>query len=98
MHTDTYTFDKNTYQNARNFDPNANTEYAKRYQADYQKNHPEVAQKKSSTGKSSTYTVRKGDSLSKIASRTGVSVKQLCKINGLKTTTKIQPGQRLKLR
>lgn len=98
VHTDTYTFDKNTYQNARNFDPNANTEYAKRYQADYQKNHPEQASRKSSTGKASTYTVRKGDSLSKIASRTGVSVKQLCKINGLKTTTKIQPGQRLKLR
>ncbi|MBD5246474.1 MAG: peptidoglycan DD-metalloendopeptidase family protein [Barnesiella sp.] len=99
VHTDTYTFDKNTYQNARNFDPNANTEYAKQYQAEYQKNHPyQASTKKSNSGKSSTYTVRKGDSLSKIASRTGVSVKQLCKVNGLKTTTKIRPGQKLKLR
>ncbi len=30
-HTDTYTFDKNTYQNARNFSPAANSEYAKEY-------------------------------------------------------------------
>lgn len=98
VHTDTYTFDKDTYQNARNFDPDANTEYAKQYQADYQKNHPYQASNRTKSGKSSTYTVRKGDSLSKIASRTGVSVKQLCKVNGIKTTTKIRPGQRLRLR
>lgn len=97
VHTDTYTFDKDTYQEARNFDPNANTEYAKQYQAEYQKNHPNQDTRRSS-GKVSTYTVRKGDSLSKIASRTGVSVKQLCRLNGLKTTSKIMPGQRLKLR
>ena len=28
VHTDTYTFDKNTYQYPRNFDPAANVEYA----------------------------------------------------------------------
>lgn len=30
-HTDTYTFNKNTYQNARNFDPQANAQYAQAY-------------------------------------------------------------------
>ena len=31
VHTDTYTFTKSTYQDARNYDPAANTEYAKVY-------------------------------------------------------------------
>lgn len=30
-HTDTYTFNKNTYQNARNFSPEANAQYARAY-------------------------------------------------------------------
>ena len=100
VHTDTYTFDKDTYQYARNFDPAANTAYARQYQQEYAKNNPNAGKYTGkSSGKSSrTYTVRKGDSLSRIASRTGVSVKRLCKLNGIKTTTKIRPGQVLKLR
>ena len=99
VHTDTYTFDKNTYQYPRNFDPAANVEYAKMYQQQYIKNNPNAGKyAKGKSGKSKTYTVRKGDSLSKIASRNGVSVKQLCRLNGIKTTTKIRPGQKLKLK
>lgn len=99
VHTDTYTFDKNTYQYPRNFDPAANVEYAKMYQQQYIKNNPNAGMyAKGKSGKSKTYTVRKGDSLSKIASRNGVSVKQLCRLNGIKTTTKIRPGQKLKLK
>lgn len=100
VHTDTYTFDKETYKNPRNFDPAANSEYAKAYQAEYQKKHPQgTAASSLSSGQSSkTYTVRKGDSLSRIASRNGVTVKQLCRLNGLTTTSKIRPGQKLRLR
>lgn len=99
VHTDTYTFDKNTYQKARNFDPAANTEYAQRFRQE----HPQPKYTPSSDGsggsaKTSVYIVRKGDSLSKIASRNGVSVKQLCRLNGLTTSSKIQPGQKIKLR
>ncbi len=101
VHTDTYTFDKNTYQLARNFDPAANNEYAQRFRQEHPQ--PKVVPQVSggSSGKSasaSTYTVKKGDSLSKIASRNGVTVKQLCRMNGLTTSSKIQPGQRLKIR
>lgn len=42
-----------------------------------------------------TYTVRKGDTLEKIADKLGVSVAELKRINGLKRST-IHPGQKLK--
>jgi len=97
-HTDTYTFSKSTYQNARNFSPSANSEYAKEY---LKKNPPKpyVRNSGSTTGAgSSTYRVKKGDSLSKIASRNGTTVARLCRLNGLKTTSKLQVGQKIKLR
>lgn len=97
-HTDTYTFSKSTYQNARNFSPAANSEYAKEY---LKKNPPKPYVRNSGSTKgagSSTYRVRKGDSLSKIASRNGTTVARLCKLNGLKTTSKLQVGQKIKLR
>jgi len=96
-HTDTYTFDKSTYQKARNFSPKANAEYAAKYRAE---NPPKAYVPERSTGKShnSVYRVRKGDSLGKIASRNGTTVAKLCRLNGIKTTTKLQIGQKLKLR
>lgn len=97
-HTDTYTFSKSTYQNARNFSPSANSEYAKQYLKDHP-NKPYVRNTGSNTGAgSSTYRVRKGDSLSKIASRNGTTVAKLCRLNGLKTTSKLSIGQKIKLR
>lgn len=42
------------------------------------------------------YKVRKGDSLSKISRKTGVSVNQLCKLNGITKNTKLQINQVLK--
>ena len=96
-HTDTYTFDKRTYQLARNFSPKANAEYA----AKYRSTHPvEYGTSKSSgsKGRAATYRVRRGDSLSRIASRNGTTVAKLCRLNGLKTTSKLKIGQRLKLR
>lgn len=95
-HTDTYTFDKRTYQEARNFDPEANVEYRRRYT---QANPPRpYTRSRSSEGTASTYRVRRGDSLSKIASRNGTTVAKLCRLNGLTTSSKLQPGQRLRVR
>lgn len=43
------------------------------------------------------YKVRKGDSLGRIASRKGTTVKNLCKLNGITTKTILRPGQVLRL-
>ena len=44
------------------------------------------------------YTVKKGDNLGKIATRRGISLKALCKMNHLKPKSKIKPGQRIRIR
>ena len=44
-----------------------------------------------------TYIVRKGDSLSRIASRVGVSARELAEINGIKNPNQIRIGQELVL-
>lgn len=99
-HTDTYTFDKRTYKQARNFDPAANSQYARQYM----QAHPPKPYVRSSSGSSSssrgsaTYRVRKGDSLSRIASRNGTTVAKLCRLNGISTSTTLRPGQTLRLR
>lgn len=98
VHTDTYTFDKKTYKKARNFDPAANTEYARQYQATHPAKPAASSGSGSGGGKASTYTIKRGDTLSRIASRNGVSVRQLCKLNGLTTSSTLQPGKKLKLR
>jgi murein DD-endopeptidase MepM/ murein hydrolase activator NlpD len=41
------------------------------------------------------WTVRKGDSLSLIAKRTGTTVSRLCYLNGITTRTLIKPGRKL---
>ena len=96
-HTDTYTFNKDTYQEARNFDPAANSEYASRYRRE---NPPKAYSRSasSSSNGASTYRVRRGDSLSRIAARNGTTVRNLCRLNGITTSTKLQIGQRLRLR
>ena len=43
------------------------------------------------------YRVRKGDTLGKIARRNGISIQRLCQLNGLKRTSTIRPGQRLRV-
>ena len=99
-HTDTYTFDKGTYQQARNFSPEANAEYAR----EYRKTHPAKAYSNTKSanaaksGSSKSYTVRKGDTLSRIASRNGTTVAALCRLNGINTKTTLRPGKRLRIR
>ncbi|MBD5177591.1 MAG: peptidoglycan DD-metalloendopeptidase family protein [Bacteroidales bacterium] len=100
-HTDTYAFNKNTYQNARNYDPKANSQYAQEY-LKKNPNKPYVrstaSSGSSSKSGSSSYRVRKGDSLSKIAARNGTTVAKLCKLNKITANSKLQIGQRLRVR
>ncbi len=100
VYDDVYTFDKRTYQNANRYDAKANAEYANAYR----KEHPIVYSNTKTSGTSTssktskTYTVRKGDSLSRIASKNGTTVKNLCRLNNLTTSSKLHPGQKLRLR
>ena len=98
VHTDTYTFDKHNYKKARNFDPAANTEYARKYRESHPQRATASSGAKSSSGGAKTYTIRRGDTLSRIASRNGVTVRQLCRLNGMTTSTKLTPGKKLRLR
>lgn len=97
VHTDEYTFDKRTYTQARNFDPDANSEYTRQYLAS-NPSRPAAAHNASKSKGAKTYTIKRGDSLSRIASRNGVTVRQLCKLNGLSTKSKLKPGKKLRIR
>lgn len=106
-HTDTYTFDKRTYEQPRNFSPEANAQYAQRYNQSraneaYSNTGKSKGTSKSTSKKASStsksYTVKKGDSLSKIAARNGISMSRLCQLNGIKSSSKINPGQKLRIK
>ena len=64
-----------------------------------------ASSKASPTGKSGknagatkTYTVRRGDTLGKIARRHGMSLKELCGLNGISQNKTIREGQKLKVK
>lgn len=99
VHTDVYTFDKDTYEAARNFDPTANNAYATTWRQQNPMPTGRVTSSSSSSGDTPAYyTVKRGDSLGKIAQRNHISLQRLCRLNGLKTSSKIRVGQRIKLR
>lgn len=52
----------------------------------------------SGAGGSKYYKVRSGDTLSRIAKRNGTTVKRLCQLNGIKETTVLQIGRKLRIR
>ena len=60
--------------------------------------------KSSGTGSSSGstgaryYTIKKGDTLGKIAQRNGTSVKKLCKLNNMSETTTLRIGRKIRIR
>ncbi|MBQ8703248.1 MAG: peptidoglycan DD-metalloendopeptidase family protein [Bacteroidales bacterium] len=56
------------------------------------------ASQASTSGGATTYTVRSGDTLSKIARRHGTSVRRLCELNGIKETSVLRVGQKLKVK
>ncbi len=55
------------------------------------------ASSKAGTG-GATYTVRSGDTLNKIARANGTSVRALCQLNGIKETSVLRVGQKLKVK
>ncbi len=85
-HTDTYLFTKQTYTQPRNFAPSRNLA----------KSEKENPYKAGSAQKS--YVVKRGDTLSSIARRYGMSATSLRKLNNLESGDRIQAGQELKLR
>lgn len=89
-HTDFYTFNKSTYTKARNYAPAAT--YAEKAEKSDKENPY------SSSGSKTTYRVKKGDTLGKIASRHGVSINSICRLNGISKTTKIMPGKVLRIK
>ncbi len=93
-HTDVYTFSKKTYMDARDYTPGRSV-YASVEKGSGTKSRNTTVSSKS---KSSYYTVRRGDTLSKIASHHGTSVRQLCRLNGITTSTKLSVGKKLRLK
>ncbi len=51
-----------------------------------------------SKGAYATHRIRSGDSLSKIAHKYGVSINQLCRLNGINRNTILRPGRVLRVR
>jgi len=87
-HTDTYAFSKSTYTQARNYAPKSNLAKSDSKENIY----------KSGNDNRTTYTVKKGDTLSSIARSYGMSATRLRNINGLEQSDKIRAGQVLKLK
>jgi membrane-bound lytic murein transglycosylase D len=81
--------------------PLENTSAAPQTNVAAKENKP-VEKKKLAETKTSTssgyYTVKSGDSLYKISQKTGVSMQELKKVNGLTDKSKLQIGQKLKLK
>ena len=87
-HTDTYTFDKRTYQQARSFVPSKNKNNGVKENNTY----------KSGDNLASTYTVKSGDSMASIARAYGISTTTLRKINNMSSSDVIKVGQVLKIK
>ena len=88
-HTDDYTFSKTTYTKARNFAPNKNkVELAAEQVNTYKAGNKQI----------SSYIVKKGDTLNKIARAHGLSATSLRKLNGLESSDVIKIGQELRLK
>mgnify|MGYP002869826449 CR=1 FL=1 len=51
-----------------------------------------------SNGSAEYYTIRKGDTLGAIARRNNTTVRKLCQLNGLKETSILQIGKRIRIR
>jgi LysM repeat protein len=58
---------------------------------------PEVKKPERSSSNERTYTVRAGDSMEKIGRKVGTNPEKLAKANGLKTSSIIHPGLKLKV-
>ena len=62
------------------------------------KKAPQSSGSKGGKGSAVYYKVKKGDTLAKIAARNGTTVAKLCKLNGIKSTTVLSVGRRIRVR
>lgn len=88
-HTDTYTFSKSTYTQPRNYAPSR--DLAKKENGG---SNPYSG----ASAMPSSYVVKKGDTLTKIAKAYGLSATTLRKLNNLAVSDPIKIGQTLKLK
>ena len=103
-HTDTYTFNKSNYTESRSYAPSrryaAVRSTSNSSSASYSKSskgHKYDSKTRKRSAQRSTYKVRKGDNLGKIAARNGTTVAQLKKMNGIKGD-KVQSGKVLRVK
>lgn len=108
-HTDSYTFSKSNYTKARDYAPSKRYSQAKKSAAEEKetakknsKKEQTVASTKKSSKESrensrSTYQVRQGDNLTKIAQNNGLTVAQLKKMNGL-SSDNVEAGKVLRVK
>ncbi|MCQ2258659.1 MAG: peptidoglycan DD-metalloendopeptidase family protein [Bacteroidaceae bacterium] len=64
--------------------------------AERRNNNSANANKKKTSQKSASYTIKSGDTLYAIARRHGTTVDKLCKLNGIKATSTLRLGQKIK--
>ncbi len=88
-HTDEFTFNKSSYQDARDYSP------AKRRKTSSKALASSSSRSKS---KAATVKIRKGDSLSKIAKANGTTVDKLCRLNGISRNSTLSVGKSLKVK
>lgn len=96
-HTDTYTFNKNSYTKSRNYSPSTRYASVRSSSKGSSSASRRSSRHSSKSAARSTYKVRKGDSLGKIAARTGVPVSKLKKMNGIKGD-KVQSGKVIRVK
>lgn len=92
-HTDVYAFNKATYQNARNYAPKRSEMAAN----DKEEKQQTAVSTPSGETRSRYYTVRTGDTPSKIAARNNTTVQTICQLNGIKATSRLTAGTKLRL-
>ncbi|NLI72586.1 MAG: LysM peptidoglycan-binding domain-containing protein [Bacteroidales bacterium] len=76
----------------------AKTAYASNYTLTKRKNFGYQQVKAKSRQLAKYYKVRRGDNLTRIAARNGTTVSRLKSLNGLKSSSRIRAGQRLRIR
>lgn len=89
--SDTFTITKSTYGHTRDYLPGSASK------AGITEDGINKTNAKSSKSKK-YHTIKSGDTLSALSRKYGTSVKQLCSINGIKPTKKLQLGTKLRIR